>query len=209
MAYFISLIVFNHSHDNWWPTSGLQVSFVCVWPRVSLHVTGRLRTRFFSLPSTPRMPDWVLRLVLPLRRGREVGGEVPGTSFRRPLQWRRTGRAQLLQQRAQAARAQGCPAGECQSQRPGFLLGGRSHEHPLPDTQPHLGLARGQQAPSAGPAVCTHGLGQGATGHSWGSGVGGPLPRASPGPSSQMPVKGPPWKQSFLETPPQASVLTH
>lgn len=111
MAYFISLIVFNHSHGNSWPASGLQVSFVCVWPRVSLRVTGRLRTQFSSLPSTPRMPSWVLGLVLPLRRGREVGGEVPGTSLQCSLQWRRTGRAQLPQQRAQAAREQCCPAG--------------------------------------------------------------------------------------------------
>ena len=44
-------------------------------------------------------------------RGREVGGEVPGTSLQCSLQWRRTGRAQLPQQRAQAARAQCCPAG--------------------------------------------------------------------------------------------------
>lgn len=44
------------------------------------------------------MPDWVPGLVLPLRRGREVGGEVLGANLQRPLQWSHTGRAQLPQQ---------------------------------------------------------------------------------------------------------------
>ena len=91
-----------------------------------------------------------------------------------------------------------------ESLRPRFLRGGWSHEHPLPDTHPHPRLAGGQQEPSAGPTVCTHGLGWGAACHSWGWGGPGP----SPGPSSQMPVEGPPWKQAFWGPASKASVLT-
>ena len=61
---------------------------------------------------------------------------------------------------------------------PRVFTGSQSHEHPLPDTHPHPRLAGEQQEPSAGPAVCTHGLGQGATCHSWGLGGGPPQVQA-------------------------------
>lgn len=175
-------------------------SAFCVWPHVSLRVTGCLSTRVSSLPSTPRMPDWVPGLVLPPQRGQKVGGEVPGTSLQRPLQWSHVRRAKLPKPRAEAAREQCSPAGMRQRVRAQGFYGGQSHEHPLPGTYPHPRLAGGQQEPSAGPAVCT-GLGQGAACHSWG--WGGP----SPGPSSQTPVEGPPWKQASWRPLSQASVL--
>lgn len=89
--------------------------------------------------------------------------------------------------------------GRVRSQRPGFLLGGQSHEHPLPNTHPHPRLAGGQQAPGAGPAICTHSLGQGATCQGDPPQVRAPRhqPRAHLGSS-------PSWRP-----PSQVSVLTH
>lgn len=89
-----------------------------VWPRVSLRVTGRLSTRVSSLPSTPRMPDWVLGLVLPPPRGQKVGGEVLGTSLRHPLQWSHARCTKLPEQHVFSGVQQGCV-----SHCPGFLQG--------------------------------------------------------------------------------------
>lgn len=94
-----------------------------------------------------------------------------------------------------------------QSQRPGFYWGPGPTSTPLPDTH-HPRTRRRTVAPSAGPAVCTHGLGQGAAGHSWGSGVGGPSLWAS---QVLAPRRQPRAHlgSSPLETLSQASVLTH
>ena len=150
------------------------------------------------------MPDWVPGLVLPLRRGWEVGGEVPGTSLQRPLQWSRTGRAQLPQQRAQAARAQSCPAGTHQRvSAQGFYWGAG----PTSTLCPTPTLTPDSQEDSRRPVLALLSVHREplATPGGGGSGVGGTLPRselpdASRGPTLEAVLPGDPHLSLCVNT---------